>query len=56
MNPPELQKLTCCQRSLFWVRTVSGVMVSRPTPGQALRLYEEQEEKWREAQVEVSHV
>jgi hypothetical protein len=47
MTRPELIKRTYYSgRASFFIRTVCGLLVSRPTASEALALYEEMETRW----------
>lgn len=51
LQQPTLEKRTHDKRPLFFVRTVSGWMVSRPLAVEALTLFEEQEAQWKAKEV-----
>jgi hypothetical protein len=47
LSQPTLEKRTYqTAGALFFIRTVCGLLVSRPTAGEALALYLEQEALW----------
>jgi hypothetical protein len=45
---PSIEKRTYTIGPIFFVRTICGMLVSRPLAGEALALFEEQERQWRE--------
>jgi hypothetical protein len=46
--PPTIEKRTYSIGPLFYIRTVCGMLVSRPLVGEAIELYEQQWQLWQQ--------
>lgn len=56
LTRPYLEVRTYGRHRLFWVMTICGVLVSRPTAGEAMAVFGDQEALWKAIEAEAAHV